>query len=136
MKAKIRQQAARAKQHITLTLPFPDSRLLPNRKAHWATKAKATAEARTTAWGIGIDYRFNQTPIPETMKRCTAKVTFYPPDKRRRDLDNLLRAMKPFWDGLVDAQLIEDDSCISEISVRLEQPGDPKTVIELEELTC
>lgn len=38
----------------------------------------------------------------------------YPPDKRRRDLDNIL---KPLLDSLVHAGLIEDDSQFDELHV-------------------
>jgi Holliday junction resolvase RusA-like endonuclease len=40
----------------------------------------------------------------------TADVTFVVPDRRRRDMDNLLAMLKPAWDGLVDAGLLVDDS--------------------------
>ena len=114
---------------VRLTLPWPDSRLLPNRKLHWALKATAARNARTTAWAIayGADWSHQ-------ISACMARVTFYPPDKRRRDLDNLLRACKPYWDGMVDAGLLVDDSCIKEISVRMGDPdkANPRTEIELE----
>ena len=37
-------------------------------------------------------------------------ITFQAPDKRRRDLDNLLGACKAYIDGLVAASVIIDDS--------------------------
>ena len=45
-----------------------------------------------------------------------AILVFYPPDKRKRDLDNLLASMKPSIDGVCEA-LNFDDSRIKEISV-------------------
>ena len=116
---------------VRLTLPWPDSRLLPNRKLHWALKATAARNARTTAWAIayGADWSHQ-------ISACMARVTFYPPDKRRRDLDNLLRACKPYWDGMVDAGLLVDDSCIKEISVRMGEPDktNPRVEISLKEV--
>ena len=35
-------------------------------------------------------------------------LTFVPPDRRRRDLDNLLASMKSGLDGLADAMGIDD----------------------------
>jgi Holliday junction resolvase RusA-like endonuclease len=37
-------------------------------------------------------------------------VTFVVPDKRRRDLDNLVSSVKPQMDGIVDAGILRDDS--------------------------
>jgi crossover junction endodeoxyribonuclease RusA len=114
---------------MTLTLPWPDSRLLPNRKLHWAIKGRASRQARWIAWAEA----FKKTH--PRIKSCTAVVTFHPPDKRRRDLDNLLRACKPYWDGMVDAGLLVDDSCIREISVRMAEPSkDSRVEIELTEV--
>ncbi len=39
-----------------------------------------------------------------------ATVTFHVTDKRRRDLDNLMASIKPLWDGIVDAGILQDDS--------------------------
>ncbi len=127
---------------MTLTLPWIDSRLLPNRKLHWTVKRRATSEARETAWAIatdwkhGIDGRPCEKRIHTPLKGCTAVVTFHPPDRRRRDLDNLLRACKPFWDGIVDAGILEDDSCVQLISVRRGEldKANPRTEIEIEEV--
>jgi Holliday junction resolvase RusA-like endonuclease len=125
---------------VRLVLPWPDARLLPNRKLHWAVKARATIDARSEARFVSEDWRnlkareLNVRIPRPLLLSCTARVTFYPPDKRRRDLDNLLRACKPYWDGMVDAGLLVDDSCIKEISVRMGEPdkANPRTEIELE----
>ena len=77
---------------MRIELPWPAAALSPNRKngSHWATvhaiKGKRVAGARVLA--------------------MTA--TFCPPDKRRRDLDNLLAAMKPDFDGISQALGVDD----------------------------
>lgn len=35
-------------------------------------------------------------------------ITFCPPDRRRRDLDNMLAACKPLLDGIADATGVDD----------------------------
>jgi len=112
---------------VRLNLPWPDSRLLPNRKLHWTLKAAAARNARTVAWAIAYAEWGH-----DTITACTAHVTFYPPDKRRRDLDNLLRACKPYWDGMVDAGLLKDDSCIRQISVTMGEPDKHNARVEIE----
>lgn len=65
----------------------------------------------------------------------TVKLTgeFYPPDARRRDLDNILKCT---LDSLVHAGLMEDDSQIKRIDIRMEDPVPPEGLvyIELEEI--
>lgn len=48
-------------------------------------------------------------------ERLSATVLCYPPDKRRRDLDN---AQKAIWDGLQHAGVYKDDSQIDELIIR------------------
>ena len=43
----------------------------------------------------------------------------YPPDRRRRDLDNLLKSLQ---DSLVHAGVMEDDSQIKELKMRMLDP--------------
>ncbi len=42
------------------------------------------------------------------------EVVLYPPDKRRRDLDNY---MKPLLDALTHAQVWEDDSLVDQLAI-------------------
>lgn len=53
---------------------------------------------------------------PDKARGSSVSVTIHahPPDKRKRDLDNLL---KPVLDILTESQLIEDDSQIDELSI-------------------
>lgn len=48
-------------------------------------------------------------------------LTFCPPDKRRRDLDNLLAAMKPDFDGVSQA-LGVDDQLFEPLTLRRGEP--------------
>ncbi len=58
---------------------------------------------------------------------------FYPPDSRRRDLDNVLKCT---LDALVHAGLMEDDSQIKHLDVRMGEPVPPEGLvyIRLEEI--
>ena len=38
-----------------------------------------------------------------------ATTTFYVKDERRRDIKNMEAALKPLWDGIVDAGILVDD---------------------------
>ena len=89
---------------IIVRLPWPDRKLSPNARVHWAVKAKAVKLARETACvltklklihGVGIT-------------ASDLHLTFCPPDKRRRDRDNMIASAKAYIDGISDAIGIDD----------------------------
>jgi len=55
--------------------------------------------------------------------RLEVNIDAYPPDKRRRDIDNIV---KPILDVLTDAKVWEDDSQVDILRIRrkqIEKPG-------------
>lgn len=90
---------------IQITLPWPDKRLNPNNaRGHWAKRSGPIKQARSdAAWlakaAIG--------PKPD-WPGAKVSMTFCPPDKRRRDRDNLIASMKAATDGIADALGIDD----------------------------
>ena len=88
----------------TITLPWPDAKLSPNWRGHWARKAPVTKRARAAAWaatkaaGASVAH---DGPI-------AMRVTFHAPDKRRRDRTNAEAAMKAAFDGIADALGVDD----------------------------
>lgn len=105
---------------VRLELPFPPSGLNPNRKSHYMVKAKIVREYREVcAWtavacedenrrqrALGTREGAYRKPLTPPV---SAVVTFVVPDRRKRDLDNLLAMLKPAWDGLVDAGVLSGD---------------------------
>lgn len=93
----------------TLLLPWPPKALSPNARGHWATLAKAKKEFRTRcAWLAKAQGLPSFKNAPQADLRAFLAYTFCPPDRRARDLDNVLAAMKSGNDGLVDAMGIDD----------------------------
>lgn len=89
---------------VSVSLPWPDKLLSPNSRVHWATKAKATKLAREYAWAVTL----NATGPNPAFRRASVRMTFCPPDKRRRDLDNCISSTKAARDGIADALGIDD----------------------------
>lgn len=54
------------------------------------------------------------------------KIEAYPPDRRRRDLDNIQKAV---WDALTDAGLYEDDSQVKHVEAWMLEPLERGKVI-------
>lgn len=93
---------------ITLRFPFPPGELSPNVSVHHMTKARKVKEYRDTCGWLA---KGQLQPTPITLASpVLASVTFGVTDKRRRDLDNLMASIKPLWDGMVDADVLQDDS--------------------------
>ena len=89
---------------ITLRLPWFPRELSPNSRAHWAAKAKAAKAYREQCgWAVMQARNSFKSPV-------LATTTFHVDTKRRYDLDNLMASLKPLWDGLVDAGILQDDS--------------------------
>jgi len=103
-----------------IILPWPDKRLSPNARVHWAQKAKAAKLAREIAhWEALNAFGIMRTQDPDKIAALKAAeriglfLDFYPKDRRRRDDDNLLSMFKPYRDGLADALRIDDSRFIS-----------------------
>ena len=87
-----------------ITLPYPPKELNPNRKQHWAVKAKAIKSYRRAA---GWATRHSKERVNGNGK-VYLNVTFYPPDNRRRDRDNMIASFKAGNDGIADALGVND----------------------------
>lgn len=89
-------------------LPFPDPALSPNAsERHWREKQPAKVSARESAQLLTRNAVAKSDWRPRKGRLAT-RITFYMPDRRRRDLDNLFAALKPAIDGMC-AELGIDD---------------------------
>ena|SRR3990167_3202428 len=106
-------------QSIILSLPWPPDELHPNKavRLHWSVKAKARRMYREQVGWIAKEevyhppgQRVGNIRILPFNPPVIAQVTFFVPDRRRRDTDNLMTSLKAAWDGIVDAGILKDDS--------------------------
>lgn len=119
-------------EHIlTVELPWPDSRLSPNARVHRMQKAQAAREARETAGWLTINAR--QKGIGDAAMECVRH--FYPPDNRRRDIDNLGAMCKSYQDGIFDRLPIDDSQVVRVVNEMKDKCKDGKVVISLWRLT-
>lgn len=117
-----------------IELPWPAKELSPNARGHWAKQARFKRGARELAmWnareaGFG-KYGWRDTQIVGPYK-LEITVTFCPPDKRRRDLDNAIASFKASQDGIADALGIDDSKWA--VSYRFGEPvKGGRVVVEL-----
>lgn len=96
------------KETALIVLPLPPPQLSPNRKpgtrggrmahARAAREYRELAKRVAGAWVDGPPWA-----------KAAVRARFFHSTKRRRDDVNFLAALKPAFDGLVDAGLLEDD---------------------------
>ena len=101
---------------MQITLPWPDRDLSPNARVHYKRRAEAVKDARDLAY---LETRLARevSVIPP----LHAAWFFYPPDNRKRDLDNMLSMCKAYQDGIFQA-LGLDDSAVRTVSLRKCKP--------------
>jgi crossover junction endodeoxyribonuclease RusA len=93
---------------IIVELPFPDRHLMPNARVYYKAKAEYAKTARGTAKYTAYNARPSWDYAFPKGERIPLLLKFYPPDRKERDLDNLLAAMKSAIDGVSDALDIND----------------------------
>ena len=98
-----------------IELPFPPNNLSPNARCHWAVKAKSFKA-----------YKFECSVLlrpygKQLSGRDSFELCFCPPDRRRRDLDNMLSATKAALDALSGVCGVDD----SRFKLRIVK-GDPR----------
>ena len=116
---------------ITIVLPLPSRDVSPNGRGHWAKKARAVKKHRE--WAV-LAVLSDDTPLP-LWRTAEAQATFYVRDKRRRDGDNYLAMLKPYFDGIVQAGVLKDDSGVRHAPVLfVVDKKDPRVEIRIRPL--
>lgn len=124
----LKRARAEARNVLTIELPWPDSKLNPNRSkgAHWGIAAAIHKDAKMSAYVLTL-----QAMMADRAWSCPSApsltITFVQPDKRARDRDNLLAALKPALDGVASALRI-DDSQFDPITICREYGAKPGCV--------
>lgn len=88
---------------MKVSLPFPNPKLNPNKKngKHWIATFAIKSSSRELAKAL-------TRPKLDLPEHIPLSVIFNPPDKRHRDLDNLLASCKPYIDGIAEGLGIND----------------------------
>jgi len=106
---------------LRISWPSPD--LNDNRRVHWAVKARAKKAYREEAWAEAL----NRGILAD--ENAVLRFEFYPPDRRRRDTQNLPGMMKAAIDGIADAMGCDDHKFQCVFPSKLEEPVKPGSVL-------
>jgi crossover junction endodeoxyribonuclease RusA len=96
---------------VIIRLSWPVESSL-NSRIHWAKRAEINSANELEGWTAAKVANNGEMPPGE----YSASIKFHPPDKRRRDLDNLLARVKKQLDGACRAWGL-DDSAIKRITL-------------------
>lgn len=85
-----------------IELPFPPPVLSPNARKHWGAQARAFKAYKTACYLVLSQWR------KHLLGRDKFIVTFRPPDRHRRDTDNMIAAIKAALDALSMVSGVDD----------------------------
>jgi crossover junction endodeoxyribonuclease RusA len=89
---------------LNLVLPWPPKELSPNARLHHMALARVKKRFRV-ACGLQAMAQGARRLQAENL---ALRVVFVPPDRRARDVDNCVAAMKAGFDGLADVLGVDD----------------------------
>jgi len=85
-------------------VPWPPKECSPNARVHWSKKAKAAKAYKHTCWALAKEASLKV----DWDGKVHLWVTFVPPDRRIRDVDNAVSSIKNGLDGIAMAIGIDD----------------------------
>jgi crossover junction endodeoxyribonuclease RusA len=89
-------------REFTFRIPWTSPPLTSNQRLHWAKKAKITREVR------GLT-KVLVRKVPD-MDRIEVSLEWVVNTNHRRDVDNTVPTLKAICDGIVDAEIVPDDT--------------------------
>ena len=108
--------------------PWLDARLSPNKRIDRRALIGVKQDAKLLAMALTRESR-----LVSLETDLQIKITFCPPDKRRRDLDNLYATFKTYQDGVFEALNLDDCLIDRVILQRGEMVKDGCVIVELAE---
>jgi Holliday junction resolvase RusA-like endonuclease len=85
---------------------LPNSNLSPNARIFYKKKSGVFRREKKRMEDLIIMSGFRREKL---LERATLELRFYPSDKRKRDIDNLISASKPWIDAMQGLIIVNDD---------------------------
>jgi len=96
----------------SVELPWPPSVLSPNNRSHWGRKSDARKKYKADC----ILLSRHKSPLFRDGK-INVKITFFPPNNRSRDMDNMLASIKAGLDAVAQAWGVDDSRFVLTLDV-------------------
>ncbi|MAH47004.1 hypothetical protein CMI37_14350 [Candidatus Pacearchaeota archaeon] len=109
---------------------LPPKELSPNARVHWSRKHAVGIDVQNDIVLLLLEQGWSKPPL----ERAVVRFKLGLPDKRRRDMDNLIASCKPLLDALSGRVIVDDRIGLIEVEYSwFESPGQPQVIIEIEE---
>ena len=108
--------------------PWPDPRLSPNKRIDRRALIGVKQAAKNEAF-----YITKQSGVIVLDTDWQLKLTFCPPDRRKRDLDNLYASFKAYQDGMMELLGVDDSRIERVILQRGSVVEYGKVIVEIKE---
>lgn len=112
-------------------LPWPSKKLHPNARVHHLAKARAAKKARDDAFFCTRANPAWRTVVFPPRVTIPVQLTFHPPDRRGRDDDGMIAALKSARDGIADALEVDDNRFQLGAPRILEPVKNGKVIVEI-----
>lgn len=89
-------------------LPFPPVELSPNWRGHWSAHSSAAREYRRMCWALALEAKLRVPDYAGEGSPIHVRLDFFPPNRARRDDDNVPASFKAGRDGVADALRCDD----------------------------
>lgn len=100
---------------LEFTVPWPPKELSPNARKHWAVRSRKARVYRSQCFALARQALASSSFEPRG--RLVLALVFCPPDRRKRDDDNLVAAFKSGRDGIADALGIDDSLFVTQFEI-------------------
>lgn len=91
---------------LVVEIPWPRRDLSPNARVHYLARSRIARKYRLDCYHLALAALQGQRPA---FRNVDATFEFFPPDRRRRDTDNIIASLKSAQDGLADAIKCDDN---------------------------
>jgi crossover junction endodeoxyribonuclease RusA len=94
---------------MLIEIPWPPKELHPNARVHWAARSRKAKDYKECCYVLARRelIRLKRSDFGE---KVNLDIKFYPPDRRRRDLDNCIASIKYAIDGIAMALGVDDSN--------------------------
>ncbi|NLD14482.1 MAG: endodeoxyribonuclease RusA [Gammaproteobacteria bacterium] len=100
---------------LEFTVPWPPKELSPNARKHWGARSKKAKQYRAQCFAYA--HNALQAMAVDVAGKLVLALVFRPPNRRKRDDDNLVAAFKSGRDGIADALGIDDSRFVTQFEI-------------------
>jgi crossover junction endodeoxyribonuclease RusA len=113
---------------IKVVVAIPPKELSPNRRTHWKGRLRPKQQYRWSCY-LRTKEALGRRQPPQ-WETSYVRIKYYSRTSHKQARDNIIASLKPAFDGIEDARVVETDEGMNFVSVeRLKDASDPRVEI-------